>query len=180
MTECPACGRQYRAGTLFCQECGVYLPTGSPLRTDPLPEEGQAAPRAYPWTADAQADPEGETPTAVRITILEAGRQVLLPVVPETHLGRLDAAQGIFPELDLSPDGGMEAGVSRRHAKIYHLTGRFFVEDLGSANGTFVNGRRLVPYLPHPLQAGDELRIGRLKMVVEFDYASPPPPADGE
>ncbi len=172
MIECPACGRKYRAGTLFCKECGIYLSTGSPLRTDPLPEEEQAAPRAYPWADETQIDPEGETPTVMRVTVLETGRQVVLPVVPETSLGRLDAALGVFPNLDLAADGGMEAGVSRRHAKIYHLTGRFFVEDLGSTNGTFVNGRRLIPYLPHPLQHEDELRLGRLVLTIEFDDPS--------
>jgi pSer/pThr/pTyr-binding forkhead associated (FHA) protein len=172
MTECPACGRQYRAGTLFCAECGVYLSTGSPLRTDPLPEGDQTATWAYPWTDSAQVDPESEMPTAMSVTIAATERQVVLPVVPETYLGRLDAAHSIFPNLDLTVDGGIETGVSRRHAKIYHLTGRFFIEDLDSANGTFVNGERLVPYLPYPLQSGDELRLGRLVMTLEFDDSS--------
>jgi len=42
MIECPSCGRQHRPGTLFCSECGVYLLTGGPLRTEPLPESGLA------------------------------------------------------------------------------------------------------------------------------------------
>ncbi len=35
-----------------------------------------------------------------------------------------------------------------------------------SANGTFLNGQRLTPYLPHPLHDGDELQIGRIRLQV--------------
>jgi pSer/pThr/pTyr-binding forkhead associated (FHA) protein len=153
MIECPSCGRQHRPGTLFCSECGVYLPTGGPLRTEPLPEEEQDVTR----------------PATLRFIMQESGRQVQLPVVSEIYLGRLDAAHGIFPDLDLTPDGGLEGGISRRHAKIHHKAQRFFIEDVGSANGTFLNGQRLTPYLPHPLQNGDKLQLGRLQLSVEFD-----------
>ncbi|MEE8305763.1 MAG: FHA domain-containing protein [Gammaproteobacteria bacterium] len=40
---------------------------------------------------------------------------------------------------------------------------------MGSANGTFLNGQRLTPYLPHPLQQGDEVQLGKLQLSVEFD-----------
>lgn len=168
MIECPSCGRQHRSGVLFCGECGVYLSTGGPLRTEPLPDEEGFAPRANIWAIGTQASTTSKTPTSVRITLLESGRRVSLPVGPEIYLGRLDAAQGIFPDLDLTPDGGIEAGVSRRHAKIHWRDGRFFLEDMGSANGTFLNNQRLTPYLPHPLQERDELRVGRLRLIVEF------------
>jgi uncharacterized membrane protein YvbJ len=45
MIECPSCGRKHRPGTLFCSECGVYLPTGGPLRNETLPEEELPASR---------------------------------------------------------------------------------------------------------------------------------------
>jgi len=169
MPNCPSCGRQYRPGALFCEECGVYLLTGGPLRTENLPEEQELAPRANPWAVDASDHAADESPQALRFTLLETGREVSLPVSPEICLGRLDAAHGVFPDLDLTPDGGLVAGVSRRHAKICYQDGRFFLEDVGSANGTFVNGERLTPYLPYPLQAGDELRVGQVRLVVGFD-----------
>ena len=53
MIECPSCGRQHRPGTLFCSECGVYLLTGGPLRTEPLPESDLPASRADPWATNA-------------------------------------------------------------------------------------------------------------------------------
>ncbi len=169
MIECPSCGRQHRPGTLFCSECGVYLPTGGPLRTEPLPEEELPASRANPWATGEGEEAEGTQAAVLRITMLDSKRQVQLPVVSEIYLGRLDAAHGIFPDLDLTADGGLEFGVSRRHAKIHQKGNRFFIEDVGSANGTFLNGQRLTPYLPHPLQSGDKVQLGRLRLTVEFD-----------
>ncbi len=169
MIECPSCGRQHRPGTLFCSECGVYLPTGGPLRTEPLPEEELPASRANPWATAGDQDQDVTRPATLRFIMQESGRQVQLPVVSEIYLGRLDAAHGIFPDLDLTPDGGLEGGISRRHAKIHYKAQRFFIEDVGSANGTFLNGQRLTPYLPHPLQNGDKLQLGRLQLSVEFD-----------
>jgi pSer/pThr/pTyr-binding forkhead associated (FHA) protein len=145
------------------------LPTGGPLRTEPLPEEDLPASRANPWATGADDSQKGEKPATLHVTMTESSRQVQLPVVSEIYLGRLDAAHGIFPDLDLTADGGLEGGVSRRHAKIHQKGNRFFIEDVGSANGTFLNGQRLTPYLPHPLQKGDKVQLGRLQLTVEFD-----------
>ncbi len=54
--------------------------------------------------------------------------------------------------------------VSTSHAKFYPANGRFFVEDLGSTNGTYVNGRRIS--YPTELRQGDRIKIG--KTIVEF------------
>jgi len=94
------------------------------------------------------------------------GREIQLPSTAEVHIGRLDAAHGIFPDLDLSPDGGLEGGVSRHHCKIHQRGSAYLVEDVGSANGTFLDGQRLTPYLPHVLKDGDELQLGRIKLKV--------------
>jgi len=79
----------------------------------------------------------------------------------ETNIGRWDADSGIFPDVDLDEDDP-EAKISRRHARIVSHNGQYFVEDLGSTNGTFVNrGRRLLPGKRHPLQNGDEIIVGK-------------------
>ncbi|MBN1955506.1 MAG: FHA domain-containing protein [Anaerolineae bacterium] len=106
---------------------------------------------------------------SLRVHILESGRQVQLSATSELLVGRLDAAHGIFPDLDLTGDGGLEKGVSRRHAKIIQRGGEFFVEDVGSANGTFLNDQRLTPYLPYPLNKSDQLQIGRIKLQIAWD-----------
>ena len=55
--------------------------------------------------------------------------------------------------------------VSARHARMRRGGGgELWVEDLGSANGTWVNGRRIQS--PHPLRPGDRVRIGATMLVV--------------
>jgi len=79
----------------------------------------------------------------------------------ESHIGRWDADGGIFPDVDLDSDDP-EAKVSRRHARITHRSGQYYIEDLGSTNGTFVNrGRRLLPGDRQPLRDGDEVIVGK-------------------
>lgn len=165
MIECPSCGRKHRPGTLFCSECGVYLPTGGPLRTEPLPEEELPASRANPWTS-AQPEEAEMALLPLQLKVLSTNRQIRLPPNPEVQIGRLDAAHGIFPDVDLTPDGGLEGGISRRHCTIHQRGTSYLVEDAGSANGTYLNGQRLTPYLPHVLKDGDELQLGRIKLQV--------------
>lgn len=79
----------------------------------------------------------------------------------ESHIGRWDADGGIFPDVDLDSDDP-EAKVSRRHARITRRGEKYYVEDLGSTNGTFVNrGRRLLPGDRQPLRDGDEVIVGK-------------------
>ena len=101
--------------------------------------------------------------------VVENRRELRLPATAEVLLGRLDAAHGILPDLDLTPEGGLEKGVSRRHAKIIQRKGEFFIEDLGSANGTFLNDQRLTPYLPYPLKVGDKIQLGRVSLEVNWE-----------
>ncbi|HYO91183.1 MAG TPA: FHA domain-containing protein, partial [Pyrinomonadaceae bacterium] len=79
----------------------------------------------------------------------------------ESQIGRWDADGGIFPDVDLDADDP-EAKVSRRHARIIRRNGQYYIEDLGSTNGTFINrGRRLLPGDRHPLRDGDEIIVGK-------------------
>ena len=79
----------------------------------------------------------------------------------ESHIGRWDADGGIFPDVDLDSDDP-EAKVSRRHARVTRRGGQYYIEDLGSTNGTFVNrGRRLLPGDRQPLRDGDEVIVGK-------------------
>ncbi len=166
MIECPSCGHLHRPGTLFCSECGVYLLTGGPLRTEPLPETDLPTTRADPWESGDKAGPTEAPREAALIIVPPSGRQLTLPADGEAVIGRLDATRGVFPNIDLTPEGGLEGGVSRRHARIHKQKSQYFIEDLGSANGTFLNGQRLTPYLPHPLHDGDELQLGRVRVQV--------------
>jgi hypothetical protein len=111
----------------------------------------------------------GSRPVTLSFSIVDQNRQIEFPLAKELNIGRLDAATATFPDLDLTSYGGLEKGVSRRHAKITRRGQEIFIEDLGSVNGTFLNGKRLTPYLQHPLTSGDEIQIGRLALQVRFD-----------
>lgn len=58
--------------------------------------------------------------------------------------------------------------VSRRHAVLVFRDGRWFVEDRGSANGTFVNETRIPFGVPHPLRHADAIGIGSEKLIFSW------------
>ena len=107
---------------------------------------------------------EGDALRALARLIIERGGRIgkEFPIIGiETNIGRWDADSGIFPDVDLDEDDS-EAKISRRHARIVNHNGQYFIEDLGSTNGTFVNrGRRLLPGKRHMLQNGDEVIVGK-------------------
>lgn len=98
----------------------------------------------------------------------EMSAQFPLNIEGESLIGRVDPNRGIRPEVDLSKYDP-SARVSRRHARIVAQGAKFYIEDLGSANGTIVNGSlKLSQGKPHMLISGDELKLGEttLKFVV--------------
>src|SRR4051812_11337004 len=64
--------------------------------------------------------------------------------------------------------------VSRKHCEIFEKKGLLMVKDLGSSNGTFVNGKRIQEQ--RVLEPGDELTIGQVKLKVAKLGEAPPPP----
>jgi serine/threonine protein kinase/ribosomal protein L40E len=79
------------------------------------------------------------------------------------NVGRRSLSRQVFPHLDLTYNDPA-AYVSRQHARIVADAGGYFLEDLGSANGTFLNDRRLPPSVPTRLRNGDRVRIGKVQL----------------
>ena len=109
--------------------------------------------------------PDGELARSAHAKlVIERGRSAgkgFLINDREAQIGRWDADGGIFPDVDLDADDP-EAKVSRRHARIVLRSDGYYIEDLGSTNGTFINrGRRLMPGAPQPLRDGDEIIVGK-------------------
>jgi len=167
MIKCPSCGKRHPENTLFCDECGAYLLAEGRKRTDPLAAEEVDWMETEMGTTGLLDNPDAE-PLTVRLSIPDSGRQVEFTLTKEVSLGRLDPATATFPDIDLTTDGALEKGVSRRHAKITRKGAELFLEDLGSVNGTLLNGKRLTPYLPHVLSDKDEIRVGRLLMRIHL------------
>lgn len=109
----------------------------------------------------------------LQVVVVDVGHRIKIPLKPEILVGREDATSDIFPELDLTPYGALEKGVSRRHAKITRHDDELTVEDVGSVNGTFLNGHRLTPYQKVPIDSGDVLQLGALGLQVYFDLPKP-------
>jgi pSer/pThr/pTyr-binding forkhead associated (FHA) protein len=74
----------------------------------------------------------------------------------------------VYPDVDLTPHGGEQAGVSRRHARLIVEGGSYFVEDLDSTNFTFVNKQKLTAKTRQPVGDGDEIRFGRIAAVLKM------------
>jgi hypothetical protein len=164
--KCPICQRENPKNTLFCNECGAYLLGGNGNETGLLPASGVTWVNREEMTGAPRVDVT--SPLSLKLTIPESGREVEVPLAEEVTIGRLDTVSASFPDVDLSGDDALDKGVSRRHAKITRRGHEVFVKDLGSMNGTFVNCKKLTPYLPEALRNGDQLRLGKLMLRVSF------------
>ncbi len=164
MTDCPSCGETYRPGTLFCNRCGIYLPTGEPLGAEVKSPSPKPTPHREVKSSTSQPAEGSSTP--MKIEVQPTGHRIQLPDKAEALIGRPDEAGGVTPDIDLTPHRGLELGVSRRHCKIYQRGGTYFIEDVGSSNGTFLNGKRLTPHKPQAIQKGDVLQLGGVKLKV--------------
>jgi pSer/pThr/pTyr-binding forkhead associated (FHA) protein len=169
MIKCRFCHSLHVENTIFCGECGYYLPEDKSRETDPLDTVEMNWVRAITDELDDISPlQKGGESLAIRLRILPTKREVEMPLDVVTHLGRLDPAASVFPEIDLSSDSDSTHGVSRRHARIMKQGGMVVIEDMGSINGTFVNGKRLDPYLPEVLSDGDMVHLGKLQVEVRI------------
>lgn len=104
------------------------------------------------------------------LVIQFANPDVSLTLTPtrETFLGRFEAGTAEASQVDLSPFEARQKGVSRLHAVIYRARHTLSLADLGSSNGTYLNGEKLLPQQSRVLRDGDEVRFGELAALVFF------------
>jgi CheY-like chemotaxis protein len=95
---------------------------------------------------------------------------ILLTGEKSISLGRQPGtgALGSHTHLDLSKYDAANCGVSRVHAYLHYQDRQYYVEDVGSRNGTFLNGQQVEPYEYTLLHNADEIRLGMLRMYVYF------------
>jgi pSer/pThr/pTyr-binding forkhead associated (FHA) protein len=107
-------------------------------------------------------DSPGE-PSAARVLL----RIVAGPASGQTfEVGRAGATMGRSPDISIRMS---DERLSRRHAQIQFKDGGYWLADLGSSNGTYVNQHRLSA--PHQLRSGDVIGLGRTRLSVELETA---------
>jgi hypothetical protein len=163
--ECPNCKTENPDGALFCEACGYDFTTGAMPRDasagpadlldtepdgeavpGPTPTGGSAAAagpasapeeaaESFEWLAEVWVDPDWYQTQEAEDPCPSPGLPTIMPLRHRSVLlGRVSTSRNTHPEIDLSSD----PGVSRRHAQLTTDGSRWFVEDLGSSNGTFV------------------------------------------
>ena len=149
------CAPPPRSAPFFCNSGGPPRRDGAPRGVAP------PLPPAHPRS------PKVRVADSARLVLVEAGVALPLPPAPLVVLGR--TSEGFPPpDVDLGPFQAAAAGVSRAHVALDLAGPRPRIEDLGSTNGTYVNGRRISPRSPVPLALGDQISLGRLALRLEL------------
>ena len=177
MQKCGNCGHENRAGVVFCENCGASLIGRQPLSTKALEtasgNQASSSTVPSPLSAIVQEMATFKPGDSLKLHVEGAAKPLELQPKGEVILGRRDPATGATPDVDLTPFAGYRMGVSRRHAAIRQGDDNTLnVWDLGSSNGTFLNGQRLNAHRPYPLRDGDELRLGQMVIRVHFKPAA--------
>ncbi len=162
--DCSFCHHKNRAGVYFCEECGKALGVATKyytgeltIGTDEFRKQSEFRP------------PRGAAILHDSITFQIGDSELGIDLQDNILIGRSDPTSSRQPDIDLNPYNAVELGVSRRHAKIERNGTILSLIDLNSSNGTFVNGRRLASGQAYILRDGDEIRIGKLVIVIKSD-----------
>lgn len=107
---------------------------------------------------------------ASHIIVLEVdSRFYPLPDQESVIIGRRSTAHGQYAlDVDLSFFNGLGHGVSRQHLTITRKNTLVYIYDMNTTNGTWLNGQKLTPMSERLLRDGDQLRLGQLKVRVQF------------
>ena len=123
---------------------------------------GQPAPAA-PVSAPTPPAPDQTIQADARCYFMSPSTGNVFPVfLNEALIGRFDSVTGMRPDVDLSNED-QSRNISRRHARLVIKDGRFFIaEEIGTMNGTYLNGTKLANGVLTPIADGDELMLCRL------------------
>ena len=160
MITCSYCGHKNRPGLLFCEECGHTLIEGAIDATVPTKRLetslGEFSARATWGSASV-----GKISSIV-MRIRDVSEPMVLELKDRIVFGRAEPNSPRQPDVDLTAYGALEKGVSRVHASIERSDDVLTIIDMGSANGTNLNGQRLSPNQARVLRDGDEIPFDKL------------------
>ena len=163
MIICPNCQNQEINGAIYCSKCGAQL-VDAHFTTHKI--HTAEARKIIERTDQLKPVPPAPLQSWISLHIIESGQ--ILPLADRTEftLGRSADGQPIVPDVDLTPYNAYANGVSRLHAAIKLVKNQIVVVDLGSSNGTYLNGVRLSSYIETPISHGDLIYLGKLKIQV--------------
>jgi hypothetical protein len=146
--HCPECGFVNDESANYCQKCGAYLHPG---------EEGDSTTMTYAIDETGELKPVDldEVTAQGAALVIRAGGGRVGESFPLDH-DRMTI--GRRPDSDVFLD---DVTVSRDHALLVKRGGDYYLDDLGSLNGTYVNRHRIES---HRLEDGDELQVGKFKL----------------
>jgi len=169
MILCPNCLHKEMVGAYFCSKCGTQLifPDGVPTSSiRPTSGDFQDAQQERTTVSKTHAPPVSDSGEILSLNIIECGEILPIKGRSEVTLGRVSEGQPIIPDIDLSRYKAYEAGVSRMHASILVGDNEVTIVDLGSANGTRINQRKITSHIPYPINHGDIVTLGKFSIQV--------------
>lgn len=166
MIVCSNCKHTNMSGAMFCAECGAQLSVADALTTQTIATGQVRQTRGKRVPVSSVPLPSVALNDWGTLHLVDTGQMLPLTERNEFTLGRISEGQPIMPDIDFSPYQAYASGVSRLHAVIKRDLNRVLLMDLGSANGTYVNGKRLPPNAEQILNNGDVIALGKLKMQV--------------
>lgn len=167
MPFCSQCGSQNADNARFCSQCGTPLAAAEPAAEAAAPSDATAT-ITFGGAAAAKNEPTERAALApadaAAVDALPAGSALLVvqrgPGAGSRYLLDTDLSTvGRHPESDIFLD---DITVSRRHVEFRREADTFRVHDVGSLNGTYLNGDRVDEAL---LANGDEVRIGKFRLI---------------
>ncbi len=173
MIICPNCHHKELPGALFCSECGARLISLDYLTTQSIKKNNTD--NLDDSFTDEVIDTEASSmdffqkqsiSSDLALYLIEAKQTLQLIGRSEYTLGRVAEGQPILPDVDLSPFDAYAQGVSRLHAAIKINKNRVAIMDLGSSNGTRVNGQKIVPHVDYPISHNDQIALGKLRIQI--------------
>ncbi|MCC6189269.1 MAG: FHA domain-containing protein [Anaerolineales bacterium] len=166
MITCPICRSRELEGELFCSECGARLGAGpvDQTLTGNIVEVARAGAESPRVTTDILSRLRAGQ---IALSITDAAQPLILEGRSEYILGR-EGHDQVVPDLNLNPFGAREKGVSRVHAALRRDHSQVLLIDLGSTNGTRLNGRPVAAHQAVKVANGDEIRLGKLLLRINF------------
>lgn len=164
--NCLHCGKTNQRHEVFCYSCGQLLePVKGAFDTRVLNEQANEPLDSEHFGADSVLVLRVRGSTENYETRPQKADHELI-------IGRSTKGSVLAPDIDLTNRQASEMGVSRLHLSItYDLEHKaVLVSDLGSANGSFINGQRMMPKEVRVLRHGDELRLGKLVLLASFRH----------